>query len=110
MRPSRHTPPDQQEKKKRGKATYDLVGKVVKDTGLPLINTPLALLADHPLQLGVAGARLATDPAGLELSEVALEEVDLVLAEQTWGVVLLAGDGEVIPHLALVDGRRRLRN
>lgn len=46
-----------------GRATHDLVGKIVEDVRLPLIDAPLALLADHPLQLGVAGAGLAADPA-----------------------------------------------
>ena len=65
--------------------TYDLIGDVVPDVGLE-IDLPLALAADHPLQVGVGGSLLAVDPAVLHLCEVALEEADLVLVGRAWDV------------------------
>lgn len=76
---------------------------------LPL-RLPLAVLADHELQVGVAGAALAADPAVLELGEVALEETNLVLAAHARRVGVGPADAEVVPHLAAVDGRRGLRD
>ena len=77
--------------------------------GLPL-RLPAALLVRHPLQVGVARALLAADPAVLHLGEVALEEADLVLAVDAGRVGVLAHHAEVVVDLAAVDGRLGLRD
>lgn len=77
---------------------------------LPRRHTPLALLADHPLQLGITIPSLAANPAILHLGEVALEKVDLVLAVHAGRVRAVARHAEVIEDLAAVDGRRGLRD
>lgn len=87
----------------------DLVGNVMPDTGLPE-SLPLALAADHPLQVGVLVALLAVDPSVLHLGEVGLEEVDLMLMEDARGVLVAAHHGEVVEDLALVDRGLGLRN
>lgn len=117
----------------------DLVRYVVPFIG-DEFGFPLALAANHPLpvifasaihvlktnihgglscvrglreihiQVGVAGARLAADPAILELGEVAFEERYLVLVGRARGVGVGALDGEVVEDGALVDGGFGLRN
>jgi len=62
------------------------------------------------LQVGVACARLAADPAVLELGEVALEEADLVLVCRAWHVGRRPLDGVVVVDCALVDGGLGLGN
>lgn len=90
-------------------AEVDLVGDIVPHVGQPL-GLPLALLAGHPLQVGVAGALLAADPAVLELGEVALEEANLVLAVDARRVLVAAQNREVIEHLAAGNGGLGLRD
>lgn len=77
---------------------------------IPRGRTPLALLVDHPLQLGIARGRLARDPTVLHLGEMALKKVDLMLAEDTGRIGAVAHHAEVVVNLALVDGRRGLRD
>lgn len=89
--------------------TYNLESDVMPNIGLPL-GLPLALLADHELEVGVLGALLAADPAVLHLGEVALEEADLVLAVDARRRGVLAHHAEVVEHLALVDRRLGLRD
>lgn len=90
-------------------AEVDLVGDVVPDPGQEL-GAPPGITADHPPQEGVVGPGRAAQPPGLELGEVALEEGDLVLARLGGGVGVLPHDAEVVPDLAPVDGRGRLRD
>lgn len=88
---------------------YNLKGNIVPDASLPL-RLPLAVLANHELQVRVAGAALAADPAVLELGKVALEEADLVLAADAGGVGVGPANRKMVPDLAAVDGRRGLRD
>lgn len=82
--------------------------------GLPRRHTPLGLLVDHPLQHRICRGALAAEPAVLHLGEVALEEVDLVLAGDAGraggGAVDVARHAEVVKDLARGDGGRRLRD
>jgi len=87
----------------------DLVGDVVPDGGSEG-RAPLGLAVDHPLQVGVAGAGLAADPAGLHLGEVGLEEADLVLQVDAGRVGGRVHHAEVVEDVARVDGRGRLRD
>jgi len=92
-----------------GEGAYDLIGNVVPDAGLPF-NLPLALLVGHPLEIRIAGTLLAGDPAVLELSEMALEEADLVLVVGAGRVGVLAHDAKMIKDLAGGNGRLGLRD
>lgn len=74
------------------------------DVGLPG-DIPLGNSSNLPSQCGVAGTGGAADPARLQLSEVALEEADLVLAVQARGVGVAALDAEMVVDLSTVDGR-----
>lgn len=62
------------------------------------------------LQVGVAGARLAADPAVLELGKVALEKGNLVLVGCARGVGVGTLDGKVVEDGSLVDGGFGLGN
>lgn len=88
---------------------YNLIGNVVPDTSIPN-SVPLGSSSDLPSQCWVAGAGCAADPARLQLSEVALEEGDLVLAVQAGRVGGAAHDAEMVVDLAAVDGRGGLRD
>ena len=74
------------------------------------LDLPLALAAHHPLQVGVARAALAVDPAVLELREVAFEEGDLVLVGRARHVGAAALDAEVVVDLSACDGGFGLRD
>jgi hypothetical protein len=87
----------------------DLVRNIVPLIRLEL-DLPLALAADHPLQVGVGSPGLAVDPAVLELREVALKEADLVLIGCAGDVGRAPLDREVVEDGALVDGCLGLRN
>lgn len=87
----------------------DLVGDVVPHAGGELL-LPLHLAVGHPLEVGVFGAACAAKPADLHLGEVALEEVDLVLAGCGGRVGVAAHHAEVVPDLTRVDGGRGLRD
>lgn len=93
---------------KRGEG-YNLIGNVVPDVSFPG-NVPLGSSSNLPSQRWVAGAGSATDPARLQLGEVALEEADLVLAVQARRVGGAALDAEMVVDLAAVDGRGGLRD
>lgn len=77
--------------------TYDFVNNVVPLIGLEF-DFPFTLPANHPLQVCVAHALLAADPAVLQLCEVAFEEADLVLICRTRYVGSSPLDGEVVVH------------
>ena len=77
----------------------DLVGNVVPLVGNEL-NVPLGDTSNVPLKVGVGRARGAV----LELSEMRLEESDLVFVGGRRGVLGGSLDGEVVVDLALVDG------
>lgn len=62
------------------------------------------------LQVGVAGSRLAANPAVFQLGEMGLEEGDLVLVCCAGDVCGGALDGEVVEYCALVDGGFGLRD
>ena len=85
----------------------NLVGNVVPHVRVPSCG-PLAHAANVPAQQAVAGAGFAADETVLHLGEVALEEADLVLVERRWSVRVRTLHAEVVEHLALVDGGRRL--
>lgn len=89
--------------------TYDLVDDVVPLICLQ-INFPLALTSYEPLQVRVGSALLATDPAVLELCEVALEEADLVFVGGARHVGTAALDAEVVVYRAAVDCGLGLRD
>lgn len=74
------------------------------DVSLPG-DIPLGNSSNLPSKRGVAGAGRAADPARLQLSEVALEEADLVLAVQARGISIAALDAEMVVDLSAVDGR-----
>lgn len=97
------------EKGEKGGGGYNLIGNVVPDVSFPG-NVPLGSSSNLPSQRGVAGAGSAADPTRLQLSEVALEEADLVLAVQARGVGGAALDAEMVVDLAAVDGRGGLRD
>jgi hypothetical protein len=80
-------------------AEVDAVGNVVPVTSNQL-GVPLRLAANVPVEVVVGAALLAV----LQLGEVALEEVDLVLALGGGGVGVGGLQGEVVEDLALVDG------
>jgi hypothetical protein len=63
----------------------NLVGKVVPDVGDP-VDVPLGLTANEPAKVVVWALWVAVDPSVLHLSEVRLEEVDLVLVVGVWRV------------------------
>ena len=86
-----------------GDATHNFVSDVVPHISVER-DFPLALSADHPLQVGVGGARLAVDPSVLQLREVALEEADLVLIGRGGNVGSRALDREVVVDVSFVDG------
>lgn len=73
-------------------------------------NVPLGSSSNLPSQRRVAGSGRATDPARLQLGEMALEEADLVLAVQARGVGGATLDAEMVVDLAAVDGRGGLRD
>lgn len=81
--------------------TYDFISDIVPHTRLPSRRSPFALLAHHPLQLGIARPALAGDPPIFHLGEVALKEVNLVLAVDARRVGSVAHHAEVVKHLAL---------
>jgi hypothetical protein len=87
----------------------DLISNVVPLVRLEL-SLPLALAADHPLQVGVRCAGLSVDPAVLELGEVTLEEADLVLVCRTGDVGGTPLDREMVEDGALVNSGFGLRN
>ena len=89
--------------------THNLIDDIVPLVRLQ-VNLPLALTAHKPLQVRVARALLAADPAVLELCEVALEEGDLVFVGGTGHVGATSLDAEVVVHSAAVDGCFGLRD
>lgn len=74
------------------------------------LDLPLALTTNHPLQIRVAGSRLAVHPSILQLRKVALEEADLVLVRRARYIGCRAFDREMVVDLPLVDGGSRLGN
>lgn len=82
-------------------------------TSLPSC-VPLRRACHIPSEQWVAGAGSTALPARLHLGEVALEEVDLVLAGDAGraggGAVDVARHAEVVKDLARGDGGRRLRD
>jgi hypothetical protein len=91
------------------RSKIDLISNVVPLVCLQL-DLPLALAAHHPLQVGVRSTGLAVDPSVLQLSEMALEEADLVLVRRTGDIRGASLDREVVVYGALVDGSLCLRN
>jgi hypothetical protein len=81
----------------------------VPDISLKL-NLPLALTADHPLQVGIASPLFTIDPSVLQLREMAFEEADLVLIRGTGDIGGGSLDREVVVYSALVYGFFRLGN
>ena len=79
------------------------------NTRLPL-RLPVALLAHHPLQVGVTRATLPTNPPALHLRKVALEEINLVLPIDTRGIGILSHHAKVIEHLPARNRRLGLRD
>lgn len=72
-------------------------GKVVPHIGNP-VNVPLGLTTNKPSKVVVWGSGwVSIDPAILHLSEVGLEEVDLMLIVWVWRV------GRASPHAEVVE-------
>jgi hypothetical protein len=88
---------------------YNLIGNVVPDVSIP-VDAPLGVSSNVPSQQRVAGASFAADPASLQLGEMALEEADLVFAEQARWVGRAALDAEVVEDVTTVDGSGGLRD
>ena len=84
----------------------NVIRDVVPDVCVPR-RIPLRRAANVPVQAAVAGALPA---AVLELSEVALEEADLVLVGGDGGVGRGALQIEVVHNVALVDADSALRD
>ena len=63
--------------------SYNLINDIVPLIGLKF-NLPLALSANHPLQVCVAGSGFPANPAIFELGEMALEEGDLMFIGRAW--------------------------
>lgn len=62
------------------------------------------------LQVSVTGPRLSTNPAILQLSEVALKERNLMLVRRAWNIGVRSLDGEMVEDGSLVDGSFGLGN
>jgi hypothetical protein len=69
------------------------------DTSLPR-NTPVCGPANIPSQQRIRSSTLTRDPARLQLSEVRLEETDLVFSIDTRLVGSRFRDAEVVPNLS----------
>lgn len=78
--------------------TYNLVSKVVPNIGLPN-SAPLGLTGNCPSQC-VVRTWLTRSSTALQLSEVTLEESDLMFSVQAWCVGILARDREVVEELS----------
>jgi hypothetical protein len=74
------------------------------------LRLPLALSADHPLQVGVRCTGLPIDPAVLELREMALEEADLMLVCRTGDIGGTPLDREMVEDGTFVDSCLGLRD
>lgn len=92
-----------------GSGEVNLISDVMPDVWIKG-GSPLASSTDEPLQTSVGLPRLAADPAVLHLSEVALEEVDLVLVVDAGRVRGGALHREMVPDFARVDGGGGLRD
>lgn len=74
------------------------------------VGRPLTHTAHLPPQVAITHIRLPRDPPRLHLREVALKETNLVLPIDRREIRGIRHHGEVVPHFARVDRRRRLRN
>jgi hypothetical protein len=81
----------------------------VPNTSSP-VSAPMRVTADVPSQQRVRSSRLSTDPAGLQLGEMALEEAYLMFAVDARRVGGSVHDAEMVVDLSRIDGGGRLGN
>jgi hypothetical protein len=90
-------------------AEVNSISNVVPDTSSP-VSAPMRGTANVPSQQRVRSSRLSTDPTGLELGEMALEEANLMFAVDARWVGGGVHDAEMVVDLSRSDGSGRLGN